>query len=271
MTARRTITALAVVLVTALAVPAGVAGAAVTGQVGTFNMAGNTERNKGGLKVAELVVQSMLDRRPVAMMLQEVCYAQFHHTRARLNSLYRGAFFKVPGPTCKGRAGSYGNALLWRRDGLAVNHTKQYHLNSAPGLEKRQMGCVKSDRPRLVACTLHLSKHTEEESQKREMAVVSQTARGWAAKYPVILGGDFNDPPDDDQLDSMYLPDYGGGSSGTFREIDDLGARAGEPTHAEGKYDYIFFTRNLRWHWGDATQAADGRSDHDPLWGRLTM
>lgn len=238
-------------------------------QVGTFNMAGNTDRNKGGLKVAELVVQSMLERRPAVMMLQESCYAQFHHTRARLSSLYRGAFFKVPGETCKGRAGSYGNALLWRRDALAVNHTKQYHLNSAPGLEKRQMGCVKSDRPRLVACTLHLSKHTEDESQRREMAVVSQTARGWATKYPVVVGGDFNNRPDADLLDAMYLPDYGDGAGGMFREIDDLGARAGEPTHAEGKYDYIFFTRNLRWHWGDATFSE--RSDHKPLWGALTL
>jgi endonuclease/exonuclease/phosphatase family metal-dependent hydrolase len=261
---------LAVAAAAMLAVPAAASGA-VTAQVGTFNMAGNTDRNKGGLKVAEAVVQSMLERRPLVMMLQESCYAQFHHTRARLNSLYRGAFFKVPGPTCKGRAGSYGNALLWRRDALAVNHTKQYHLNSAAGLEKRQMGCVKSDAPRLVACTVHLSIRNQDASQEREMAVVSQTARGWATKYPVIVGGDFNSRPGDNDLNAMYLPDYGGGAHGIFREIDNLGARDGEHTHADGKLDYIFFTPNLRWGGGDATHATDGRSDHDPLWGTLTV
>jgi endonuclease/exonuclease/phosphatase family metal-dependent hydrolase len=255
-----------------LACVPGAAGAAVTGQVGTFNMAGNTDRNKGGdTDVADAVVKSMLDRRPVAMMLQESCYAQFHHTRARLNSLYSGAFFKVPGETC-GNAGSYGNALLWRRDALAVNHTKQYHLNSEGGLEKRQMGCVKSDRPRLVACTVHLSKRFQDTSQDRELAVVSKTARGWATKYPVIVGGDFNSLPHESELNSMYLPDYGGGANGIFREIDDLGARTGEPTHGKDKFDYIFFTRNLRWHWGDATFSDHEKiSDHDPLWGQLTM
>jgi endonuclease/exonuclease/phosphatase family metal-dependent hydrolase len=246
------------------------AAAAVTAQVGTFNIAGNT-RNHGSTEIADDVVRSMLDRRPMVMMLQESCYAQFHHTRARLASLYSGAFFKVPDRKCDGGAGSFGNVLLWRRDALAVNHTKQYHLNSAPGLEKRQMGCAKSDRPPLVACTLHLSQHDQKSSKDREMAVVAKTARGWATKYPVIVGGDFNSTPDEPQLDSMYLPDYGRGASGIFREIDNLGSRTGEPTHEEGKYDYIFFTRNLRWHWGDATFSRKDRSDHKPLWGALTM
>jgi hypothetical protein len=185
-----------------LACAPGTAAAAVTGHVGTSNMAGNTDRNPpGDTDVGDAVVNSMLDRRPVAMMLQEACYAQFHHTRARLNSLYRGAFFKVPGATCQD--GSFGNALLWRRDVLAVNHTKQYHLNSEGGLEK--------------------------------------PTRGWATKYPVIVGGDFNTTPREDQLDAMYLPDYGEGASGIFREIDDLDSRDGEFTHAEGKLDHIFF------------------------------
>ena len=234
-------------------------------------MSGNS-RNKGNqTDVADDVVNSLLDRRPVAMMLQEACYVQFRHTRARLASLYAAAFFKVPGRTCENGGGSFGNALLWRRDALAVNHTKQYDLNSEAGLEKRQMGCLKSDRPRLVACTVHLSNDTETDSQKRELAVVAQTTRGWATKYPVIVGGDFNGTEDGDPLDAMYLPDYGGGARGIFREIDDLGARAGEPTHEKGKYDYIFFTRGLRWHWGDATFSSGGDSDHAPLWGALTI
>jgi endonuclease/exonuclease/phosphatase family metal-dependent hydrolase len=247
------------------------AAAAVTAQVGTFNMAGNT-RNEGRLPVAEDVVESLRARQPVVMMLQETCYAQFHHARARMASRYSGAFFKVPGARCHNGAGSYGNAVLWRRDALAVNHTKQYHLNSAPGLERRQMGCVKSDRPRLVACTLHLSKHEYKSSQDREMAVVSQTVRGWATKYPVVVGGDFNSFPWEPQLNAMYLPDYGGGANGIFREIDDLNSRDGEFTQGEprqGKFDYIFFTRNLRWHWGDATSSR--HSDHVPLWGALTI
>jgi endonuclease/exonuclease/phosphatase family metal-dependent hydrolase len=254
-----------------LACAPGAAAAAVTGQVGTFNMAGNTDRNPpGDTDVGDAVVNSMLDRRPVAMMLQESCYAQFHHTRARLNSLYSGAFFKVPGAKCED--GSFGNALLWRRDALAVNHTKQYHLNSEGGLEKRQMGCAKSDRPHLVVCTVHLSKREHGDSRTREIAVVSQTARGWATKYPVIVGGDFNTTPREDQLDAMYLPDYGDGARGIFREIDDLDSRDGEFTHEEGKLDHIFFTRNLRWHWGDATFSdPENISDHEPLWGQLTI
>jgi endonuclease/exonuclease/phosphatase family metal-dependent hydrolase len=116
---------------------------------------------------------------------------------------------------------------------------------------------------------VHLSIRSQDASQEREMAVVSQTARGWATKYPVIVGGDFNSRPGDNDLNSMYLPDYGGGAHGIFREIDDLGARDGEPTHTEGKLDHIFFTRNLRWGGGDATFSRF--SDHDPLWGTLTM
>ena len=104
------------------------------------------------------------------------------------------------------------------------------------------------------------------------MAVVSQTARGWATKYPVIVGGDFNSVPRESELNSMYLPDYGDGANGIFREIDDLDSRDGEFTHGVEKLDHIFFTRNLRWHWGDATSSDhETISDHDPLWGQLTM
>jgi endonuclease/exonuclease/phosphatase family metal-dependent hydrolase len=131
------------------------------------------------------------------------------------------------------------------------------------------MGCLKSDQPRLVVCTVHLSTADHPDSQAREIAVVSRTASGWATKYPVIVGGDFNAQPFSNTLDAMYLADYGFGARGVFREIDDLSSRAGEATHRGDKIDYIFFTRNLRWHWGDATRSA--RSDHVPLWGALTF
>jgi hypothetical protein len=72
----------------------------------------------------------------------------------------------------------------------------------------------------------------------------------------------------------MYLPDYGSGANGGFREIDDLVDRDGEATHPvrlafDEKLDYIFFTRSLRWGGGDGTDSR--RSDHRVLVGSLTI
>ena len=156
-------------------------------------MAGQA-KNKGETAVAEDVMRSMLARRPVVMTLQEVCYTQFHHVRAKLNSLYAGAFFKVPSRRCKAGNASFGNAVLWRRASLNVNYVKQYPLGSSPGLEQRQMGCVKSDQPRFVACSVHLTNPKDQatrQSQHHEVAAVTGTVNGWASKYPVVVGGDF--------------------------------------------------------------------------------
>jgi endonuclease/exonuclease/phosphatase family metal-dependent hydrolase len=257
--------------VSALVAAAALLGAQGGGQVGTFNMAGNT-MNGGRIDVAEDTMRSMLDRRPVVMMLQEVCYSQFHHVRAKLNSLYAGAFIKVPGRRCD-EGSSFGNSILWRRDTLAVNHVKTYPLGSSPGLEQRQMGCVKSDRPRLVACALHLTDPTDNrkgESQRREMAAAAGTLRGWATKYPVVVGGDLNARPREALMNAMYLPSYGPGSQGIFREVDNARVRDGEPTHKRhGKLDYIFATPGLNPRDGDATKSL--RSDHVPLWGTITV
>jgi hypothetical protein len=51
--------------------------------------------------------------------------------------------------------------------------------------------------------------------------------------------------------------------------VKSIGDRDGEHTHADGKLDHIFFTPNLRWGGGDATSS--DLSDHDPLWGTLTV
>jgi endonuclease/exonuclease/phosphatase family metal-dependent hydrolase len=259
---KRRVAILAAALVACSAAPA-----AAADQVGTFNMAGQA-KNKGKTAVAEDVMRSMLDRRPLVMTLQEVCYTQFHHLRAKLNSLYAGAFFKVPARRCKEGNASFGNAVFWRRASLKVNYVKQYPLGSSPGLEQRQMGCVKSDQPRFVACSVHLTNPKDQatrQSQHREMAKVAETVNGWASKYPVVVSGDFNARPGELLMSALYQGVYGGGAAGLFREVSSPTARRGEPSHDKGKLDYIFASPGLNPRGGDATKSL--RSDHRPVWG----
>ena len=224
-------------------------------------------------ELATAIKRSILDWRPVAVSLNEMCKSQFEAVKRKL----RRAGYRMHGRfavterernNCEPR--TFGIAVLTRP---SIDWTGRWRLPSS-GSETRRLLCVGVDMGRMVRiCSTHITHADGKDGQIRK---VKRVVEPWVARgIPVVLMGDFNVEPDDDRLDRIYRARYGGGAHGLFEEVertdgDDPPCRCGESTHGDRKIDYIFLSGG---HWrgvgGDATFSE--HSDHDPLrgWGSL--
>jgi endonuclease/exonuclease/phosphatase family metal-dependent hydrolase len=213
--------------------------------------------------VAGAIERSILDFRPQAVSLNEVCKTQYRLVLRRVRRAgyrMRGRFVvaKRSGNNCRGNR-LFGNAVLTRR---RITWTRRWRLPRPDGREVRRLLCVQTRmlRRRTRVCSTHISP-TERAKKRRQIRKVARTVTPWVRNgRPVVLMGDFNVEPPSRPLDRIY---------GVFREADEgrTRCRCGEPTSGTRKLDYVFLSaRHFRRRWGDATHS--DVSDHDPLRGK---
>lgn len=240
-------------LVVAVTVTSGVAlitpdaHAAENYTLGTFNMYGHIG-NKGNTEVADAVVRSVLDRKPLIVTLNEVCNNQAEHIDQKLSNY--GIFFDPSlhetewdpghetGPLCgsgpdDGKEAQFGNAVLYNTDVIGDSPASYgYKL-----FDNRTMACIFGETMRVVACAVHLSTKKSErmgdDANPGEAERISLIARDELRNefpdaptfdgHTRIIGGDFNAQPNDpeeDTMDWMYHHDYGEDAKGDFKEVD---------------------------------------------------
>lgn len=265
-------------------------------QIGTFNMYGNKGHGGETDPIVPAIVRSVNDRQPTFLALNEVCQSQATALDEQLDG-YRVYFAPIErvddqgqrgGVTCR-NGSPYGNAVLYREDFADDIQVHDYDLGTPDregAHEKRGTACVSSASKGTTFCSVHLTSEGGEEGDEARKAetgnlrdILARDHRG----QTILVGGDFNAPPDSDALDNMYDERYGGGANGDFKEVDSTSGsyscRGGEKTHGEvrvgpftfggDKIDYIFTTNDVEIHDTDATHSDD--SDHDPLWSDVTF
>jgi endonuclease/exonuclease/phosphatase family metal-dependent hydrolase len=232
-----------------------------------FNLCGHA-CSGGELAVATDLANTIEERMPFVVTLNEVCENQYDQLRTDL-AAYDGQFDPT-GPRCRNGA-RYGNAVLLRATGLDV--VGSWQLPNPAGDETRRLLCVRSH---MIVCVTHIS--NEAGNIAAQVGAVADIISGLDLNYPLLLGGDFNTNPDDPRLDPLYRTCEGGG--GRFHEADSAGCanrsvlngRVGsdvinEDTYGRHKYDYIFLSAG---DWpestADAIEATNRLSDHDALW-----
>jgi endonuclease/exonuclease/phosphatase family metal-dependent hydrolase len=260
------------------AVAAGLAGPAAAdarARFFHFNACGNVCNDGDAEPVAEAIKASILDLRPHAVGLNEMCQTQFRALRRRLRGSawrMRGRFVvtKRGGSDCRrNRHGKrlYGNAVLtrWR-----ISWKRVRRLPRPDGTEVRKMLCVETRvlRRATRVCSTHISPegHAKQRAQIRRVA---RTVTPWVRNgRPVVLMGDFNVEPDSRPLNRIYNPRHPGTSRGVFQEVDEgwFHCRCGEDTQGSRKIDNVFVSgRHFRRLDGNATHS--DISDHDPVRG----
>ena len=267
----------AIGVVALVAVVAGLAGPAAAdarARFFQFNACGSKCARGQVEPVVRAIENSILDFRPHAVGLNEMCWHQFRWLRRRLRGTawrMRGRFVvtKRGGSYCgRNRHGRrlYGNAVLTRR---RITWKKVRPLPRPDGTERRKILCVQTRilRRATRVCSTHIS-HVDE-NQGAQIRRVARTVTPWVRNgRPVVLMGDFNVEPHSQPLDRIYSPRHLGGGHGVFQEVDEgiLHCRCGESTGGDSKIDYVFVSaRHFRRLEGDATDS--GISDHAPVRG----
>ena len=224
-----------------------------------FNMCGaKCNGGKTGEPV-DAIVRTILDHRPHAVSLNEVCRPQ-HRKLLRLlrEAGYRmGGLFATTKPhedRCDGKG--FGNAILSRR---RVERAFVLPLPNPGGArEHRKMACVTAALALpTILCSTHLAPRPER-LLERQLTAVAEIGFMMSAEAPTVLMGDLNVPPG--VLRRLGL-------TRRYRDVDHADD---ESTLGRSKIDYILVSR--RW-WreveGDATRSHV--SDHDPLRGAATL
>jgi endonuclease/exonuclease/phosphatase family metal-dependent hydrolase len=243
-----------------------------------FNMCGHA-CNRGGLDVVPPLENSIRDRQPFVVTLNEVCETQYDSLRTAL-SAYQGRFDPT-GPRCRNGA-RYGNALLVRSS--EVDFVGTWELPNPAQDEPRRLMCVRTrvgDESPVRVCVTHIS--NEQGNIAAQVTAVASILKDLPAGDAVILGGDFNTDPGDPRMNPLYSADYGSGT-GKFHEADAagdhnrsvLGAQVdgdtiNEHTYSDHKFDYVFLSDG---DWDSLTAEADGsnpHSDHRALWAAASL
>lgn len=254
--------------------------------IGQFNMAGDHGKyGKLRDEAPDALVQSVIDRKPAWLTLQESCDDWNKRLKAKLPE-YEIAFHAVkdykdgPAGQCKHDATAFGNSILFRRDfGFeSVERQKSHELGSPSGKEQREMLCMKAPAKKVAVCTIHLT-HDDDEARGKEAGEAKRIlASQEYAGYRVFLGGDLNDDPRSAMANNFYHRDYGSGAHGRYKEVGSPcgnkpsgqpGCRWGHPTRGGSKIDYIFVSPSVnvvRAEVGKATH-----SDHRLLWSDVSF
>jgi endonuclease/exonuclease/phosphatase family metal-dependent hydrolase len=294
----------AMLVVAAAAVPS-VAHAAVSFQVGTFNMAGgHEEHGPKGDEAPEALVRSVNDRNPAFITLQEACRDWSAYLDNQLAN-YTVKFDPVVGGNgsvarCK-HDSDFGNAVLYRNDlGPDLAQAEGHSLGSPTGTEQREMLCVRFESTNMTACSAHLTAGgggTNAAARRAEAERAREILSTTYAGSTHFVGGDLNESPLSGATGVFYHTDYGFGATGGYKEVDSpcgndiddgfpvsgppyfIFCRDGERTHddwifEEGspvgqKIDFIFVTPTVTVQSADATFAI--HSDHDPLWADISF
>ncbi|MGH3311752.1 MAG: endonuclease/exonuclease/phosphatase family protein [Streptomyces sp.] len=256
--------------------------------IGQFNMAGGTtEHGTKGNAPADALAAEVKGRKAALITLQESCRDWDARLRDRLPG-YTVLFGPVDNldesrSTARCRHPTdFGNTLVFRDDlGFDEDTAASHLLGSTVGDEYREMICVRSESRKLVACSAHLTPGAGEflGSRLREAAEAGRILATRYKGYTAILGGDINDLPASDTLDSFYHRDYRRGADGALKEAagpcgdsmrpERRSCRSGEQTHAKGKIDYLFVSPSVRVEWSGVAHSE--HSDHRPLWARVVF
>ncbi|TCO60879.1 endonuclease/exonuclease/phosphatase family protein [Actinocrispum wychmicini] len=207
-------------------------------RLATFNIYGNVG-HQGRADWVPDAVDEVLRPAPTALALQEACRNQAQEFADRLGG--RMEFLTLMPHRCDNGA-DFGDAVVYRgpANGTAVRRI-------LPGLdeedEPRGLICVPlrpHGRP-MMFCSVHLSL-----DPGRRLAQTTVLADAEAGRRPdtpplgewgqVVLAGDFNAEPTSRELDPLY---------DTIGAMEALGPRGrfAQPTHGDGKIDYIFTWR----------------------------
>ena len=227
--------------------------------------------------VAGAIKRSILDFRPHAVGLNEVCKAQYRGVFRRLRRTgwdMRGRFVATKTrandcPLVEGRR-MLGNAVLTRNPiTWARSWPLRHRDGSASAPETRRLLCVTTSIAGryLRVCSTHIT-NRRQRRKNAQIRKVKRIVTPWVRLGPVVVMGDFNVIPTNNALDRFYSPNHGGGASGRFQEADESGfhCRCGESTWASRKIDYIFLS-NRHWVTPSANATHSDISDHDPLRG----
>ena len=240
-----------------------------------FNACGNVCNHGSNGAVVDAIRDAILDLRPHAVSVNEVCRSQF---RALQRHLDRGGYAmrgrwvltNATDHDCDGHR--FGNGVLVRGE---VLRSRSWAL-PFPEDETRKLVCVATrfGGRRTDVCSTHITNGKHKNAQVRRVArIVTPWVR---AGRPVVVMGDFNVTPTDDRLDRLYVESLGLGADGVFQEADaghgeGRPCRCGESTHDSGrKLDYIFLSAP-QWRWVSADATTSDHSDHDPIHGWATL
>ncbi|MEV6304579.1 endonuclease/exonuclease/phosphatase family protein [Actinoplanes sp. NPDC051861] len=245
-----------------------------------WNMAGSV-RNEGAPDVVDRLVTEIRNTQPDLVSVNEMCETQYVDLIKKLDqagyhmeSKFHPSRVNIPdcylhwiSPTNPTPPVTSGNAVFAR--GTKIS-TKGYEFTSSDKLEERgveigddrSVACM-TFKPMavdkdLVACSTHLAQengtdYTKPEAQIRELARVFGPA---ADKAPFVLMGDFNRPPPNAALGTLYSEPIG---TGVFSEVDEerncfgVGnlceiSQGGSPTHGGHngqKIDFVFVSRRF--------------------------
>ncbi|WP_206791308.1 endonuclease/exonuclease/phosphatase family protein [Amycolatopsis sp. MtRt-6] len=294
----------AVLAVASVAVPP-VAHAAVSFQVGTFNMAGgNPEHGPKGDEAPEALVRSVNDRNPAFVTLQEACrdWAAYLDDHLPNHTVKFDPVVDGDGSVARCRHDSdFGNAVLYRNDlGPDVAQAEGHSLDSPARTEQREMLCVRFESTSVTACSVHLTAgggDTNAAARRTEAERAREFLSTTYAGSTHFVGGDLNESPLSGATGVFYDTGYDFGATGGYKEVDSpcgndiddgfpvggppyfVFCRDGERTHddwifEEGspvgqKIDFVFVTPTVTVQSADATFAI--HSDHDPLWADVSF
>ena len=244
-----------------------------------FNTCGNVCNDGAVASVADAIKRSILDFRPHAVGLNEVCRAQYKGVLRRLRRTgwaMRGRFVATKTrandcPVVGGRP-RFGNAVLTRNPILWARSWPLPHRDgSASAPEIRKLLCVTTSIAGFHkrVCSTHIT-NTGRRRKNAQIRKVTRIVTPWVRRGPVVVMGDFNVIPTNHALDRLYSPNHGGGASGRFQEADESAfhCRCGESTSGSRKIDYIFLS-NRHWNAPSANATHSDVSDHDPLRGSV--
>lgn len=265
----RLLRAVGIALLVGLLASCGLAGDArvVAGPVTLLqaNICGNA-CSSGGPNVVRELVGTIDESRPWAVTLNEVCENQFVELRAGLEP-YQGRFDPT-GPLCRNGA-RYGNALFVRTTEL--NTVGSWTLPNPGGEEYRRLLCARAAGT--TVCVTHLSVDTANIAP--QVDAIATVLGGLSG--PVVFAGDLNTNPSDARLDPLYRDFDEVDSGGADGDRAVLNSSSGpdvlnEDTYDRHKFDYIFLS-NGSWSTpeADASDAVNGRSDHDALWATVVV
>ena len=208
---------------------------------------GNADSPDEVVALVDNLTELIRTRQPDLVSLNEVCKSQADGLELALGEQYvlyasLGWWPAVSKPAC---GGSFGRAVMVRRDlaqggeGFAV----QFPVEVDEAI--RPFVCFEITPRSALFCTAHLtsgSRADRDLERARQVQTIHEVFEPYNHDdWDIILAGDLNMRPQDDNLDSIYDGRRYRDGQGIYREADPRYLRVKEATHDGGApIDYIF-------------------------------